>query len=144
VPWSGGAHVTGGGDKTKIFIFKEHSSKEINDRCMTCHAGGTQHMNALNSVHAKNNVSCTSCHSPHHAKDSEFLLVKAQPELCVSCHLKLVVRDFHSPEVQKESDAELTDIIAKGKNKMPAYEKSLKPEEIKGLASYVRSLGAKK
>src|SRR5690348_12729866 len=84
----GGAHVESGGDKAKIFNFKEHTPKEINDRCMTCHAGGTQHMNALNSVHAKNDVSCISCHSPHHAKESEFLLVKAQPELCVSCHLQ--------------------------------------------------------
>ena len=83
----GAAHVAGGGDKTKIFIFKDHSAKEINDRCMTCHAGGTQHMNAINSVHAKNDVSCISCHSPHHAQTKEFLLVKAQPELCYTCHL---------------------------------------------------------
>ena len=40
----GAAHVAGGGDETKIFIFKKHSAKEINDRCLTCHAGGTQHM----------------------------------------------------------------------------------------------------
>jgi DmsE family decaheme c-type cytochrome len=83
----GSAHVAGGGDKTKIFVFSEHSSKEINAQCLTCHAGGTQHMNAINSVHAKNDVSCTSCHSPHHAETKEFLLVKAQPALCYSCHL---------------------------------------------------------
>ncbi len=40
-----------------------------------------------NSIHAKNDVSCTSCHSPHHATTKEFLLVKAQPELCYGCHL---------------------------------------------------------
>jgi len=28
----GAAHVAGGGDKTKIFIFKEHSAKEVNER----------------------------------------------------------------------------------------------------------------
>jgi len=83
----GGAHVAGGGDKTKIFIFKEHSAKEIDARCLTCHASGTQHMNAINSEHAKSDVSCISCHSPHHAQTREFLLVKAQPELCYSCHL---------------------------------------------------------
>ena len=66
----GAAHVAGGGDTTKIFIFKNHSTQEINDRCMTCHAGGTEHMNAINSVHAKNDVSCISCHSPHHAHDT--------------------------------------------------------------------------
>ena len=82
------AHVEGGGDKTKIFIFKDHSAKEINDRCLTCHAGGVQHMEAINSVHTKNDVSCISCHSPHHATEPQFLLVKAQPELCYSCHLQ--------------------------------------------------------
>jgi DmsE family decaheme c-type cytochrome len=81
------AHVAGGGDKTKIFIFSEHSSKEINAQCLACHAAGTQHMNAINSEHSKNNVGCTSCHSPHHAETKEFLLVKAQPALCYSCHL---------------------------------------------------------
>jgi DmsE family decaheme c-type cytochrome len=84
----GSAHVEGGGDKTKIFVFKDHSTKEINDRCLICHAGGAQHMNAINSAHSKNDVSCIACHSPHHATESEFLLVKSQPELCYSCHLQ--------------------------------------------------------
>src|ERR1700728_2577125 len=83
----GSAHVAGGGDVTKIFVFKDHSTKDIDARCLTCHAGGTEHMNAINSVHSKNDVSCVSCHSPHHAETKEFLLVKAQPQLCYSCHL---------------------------------------------------------
>jgi len=72
---------------------------------------------------------------------------------CVACHAadgsgsevgkKLGTHDFHSSEVQSETDADLTQIIAKGKNKMPAYEKSLKPDEIKGLAAYVRGLEKK-
>ncbi len=45
-------------------------------------------MNAINSVHSQNDVSCISCHSPHHAKEAEFLLVKSQPELCYTCHLQ--------------------------------------------------------
>jgi DmsE family decaheme c-type cytochrome len=84
----GAAHVAGGGDITKIFIFKDHSAKEINDRCLTCHASGPQQMHAINSLHSKSDVSCISCHSPHHAQTQEFLLVKAQPELCYSCHLQ--------------------------------------------------------
>ncbi len=84
----GAAHVAGGGDKTKIFIFAEHSPKEINDRCLTCHASSIEHMNAANSLHRQNDVSCISCHSPHHAQTKEFLLVKAQPELCYTCHLQ--------------------------------------------------------
>ncbi len=84
----GKAHVDGGGDKTKIFTFKNASAQEINARCMSCHAGGPQHMNAINSIHTQNNVSCISCHSPHKPQTKEFLLTKAQPELCYSCHLQ--------------------------------------------------------
>lgn len=84
----GSAHVEGGGDTSKIFIFKDHSTKEINDRCLTCHAGSTEHMNASNSEHTRADVSCISCHSPHKGKESNYLLVKSQPELCYTCHLQ--------------------------------------------------------
>jgi cytochrome c6 len=70
---------------------------------------------------------------------------------CVGCHAangtgsaigkKLGVHDFHGPDVQKESDADLADAIAKGRNKMPGYEKTLKPDDIKGLVAYIRTLG---
>jgi DmsE family decaheme c-type cytochrome len=84
----GSAHIDGGGDVSKILVFKDRSAKEINAQCLTCHAGGPQHMNAINSIHSANDVSCVSCHSPHHAETREFLLVKAQPKLCYSCHLQ--------------------------------------------------------
>jgi mono/diheme cytochrome c family protein len=74
---------------------------------------------------------------------------------CAMCHgadgkggtpvgKKMGVRDFSSPEVQKQPDAELTAITVKGKNKMPSYEKSLKPEEIKDLIAYIRQLASGK
>jgi cytochrome c6 len=74
---------------------------------------------------------------------------------CAGCHgadgsgntsvaKTLGVRDFQSPEVQKESEADFADIIAKGKNKMPKYADKLKDAEIKDLAAYARSLGKKK
>lgn len=53
------------------------------------------------------------------------------------------VHDFSSPEVQKMSDADLTGIVSTGKNKMPAYAKTLKEAEIKDLVAYVRDLGKK-
>jgi len=69
---------------------------------------------------------------------------------CVACHAadgtgsavgkKIGVHDFRSPDVQKETDADLTTVIAKGRNKMPAYEKSLQPDEIKALVAFVRTL----
>lgn len=82
------AHLADPSDTSKLFKFEKATAKEIDERCLTCHAGGTQHMNAINSLHAKNDVSCTSCHSPHHGKETNFLLVKSQPELCYSCHLQ--------------------------------------------------------
>ncbi len=39
-----------------------------------------------------------------------------------------------------KSDEELVSIASKGLNKMPAYGKELKDEEIKGIVSYIRSL----
>src|ERR1700680_3851049 len=74
---------------------------------------------------------------------------------CVACHAAdgsgnttvgktLMIKDLRDPDGQKQSDADLTTIVAKGKNKMPAYEKTLKADEIKGLVAYVRGLAAKK
>lgn len=81
------SHVADPTDTSKLLLFTKASAKNINARCLECHAGGTQHMNALNSIHSKNDVSCTSCHSIHHSETKEFLLAKTQPELCYSCHL---------------------------------------------------------
>ena len=53
------------------------------------------------------------------------------------------MRDLGSPEVQKQTDAELTTIIETGKGKMPGYAKSLKPEQVKELVSYIRSIAKK-
>ena len=50
------------------------------------------------------------------------------------------LQDLGSAEVQKLSDDELNTIIASGKGKMPAYGKSLKPEQIKELVAFTRSL----
>jgi cytochrome c6 len=73
---------------------------------------------------------------------------------CAMCHgadgkgdtpagKRLGARDFASPEVQKETDEELAEITAKGKNKMPAYEKTLKESQIKDLVAYIRELAKK-
>jgi cytochrome c6 len=72
---------------------------------------------------------------------------------CAMCHgadgkgsaigQKMGVHDFTSADVQKQSDAQLTEIISKGKGKMPAYEGKLKDTEIKELVAYIRALGKK-
>jgi mono/diheme cytochrome c family protein len=74
---------------------------------------------------------------------------------CAGCHgadgkagtsagKALGAHDFASDEVIKMSDADLTKAVTDGKNKMPAYGKSLKESEIKDLVAYVRGLGKQK
>ena len=82
------SHIADPTDTSKLLLFEKASTKDINARCLTCHASDAEHLQAVNSVHTKNDVSCTSCHSPHHAAVEQFLLVKAQPELCYTCHLQ--------------------------------------------------------
>jgi len=53
---------------------------------------------------------------------------------------KLGAKDFHSPEVQKQTDAELIEITKQGKGKMPPYDKKLTDDQIKQLVKYIRSL----
>src|SRR4051794_41001735 len=70
----GKAHVEGGGDKSKIFTFKGAEPAEASKRCLTCHEYGEEHANFDRSQHNINSVSCVSCHSPHHAKEPQYLL----------------------------------------------------------------------
>jgi cytochrome c6 len=68
---------------------------------------------------------------------------------CAGCHAadgtgsatgkKMGAHDFTSADVQKMSDAELSETITNGKGKMPAY-KSLTPDQVKGLVAYIRTL----
>lgn len=70
---------------------------------------------------------------------------------CVMCHgadgsgstamgEKLGVRDLRSDDVQKQSDEQLLEIMAKGKGKMPAYEGKLPDDALKQLVARIRSL----
>jgi hypothetical protein len=54
------------------------------------------------------------------------------------------LRDLRSAEVQKLTDAKLYEITAKGKGKMPGYEKSLGAEQVKQLVAYTRELAKKR
>lgn len=53
---------------------------------------------------------------------------------------KIGVKDFHSPEIAKQSDEELFNATKQGKGKMPAYDKKLTDDQIKQLIKYIRSL----
>lgn len=85
------------------------------------------------------------------AQDSGTGLYKAK---CAACHgadgkgetamgKANKLRDLGSPDVQKQSDKDLAGIITNGKNKMPAYGKSLKQEQVKDLVAFIRSLAKK-
>ena len=66
---------------------------------------------------------------------------------CAGCHgadgkgkEAMKTTDLAAADVQKMSDADLGGIISNGKGgKMPAY-KTLTPEQLKDLVSYIRSL----
>jgi cytochrome c6 len=73
---------------------------------------------------------------------------------CVSCHAadgrgsavgkSLHAADFHSPQVQQQSDAQLTDVITHGRGNMPAFGNSLNKAQIEALVKYVRSFRSAK
>lgn len=83
-----------------------------------------------NSDEAVFKVKCASCHG-----------VDGSGNTAIGKNMKL--RDLRSAEVQKQSDTQLRGIIAKGKNKMPGFEKSLGADQVKQLVAYVRELGKK-
>ena len=85
------------------------------------------------------------------AQETGESLFKAK---CAMCHgpdgvgkttmgQTLKIPDLHSEDVQKLSDADLTQIVTKGKNKMPAYEAKLSKEQIAQLVGFVRDLAKK-
>ena len=85
--------------------------------------------------------------APATAQDSTQALYKAK---CQICHgpdatgsvpgKKLGVKDFQSPEVQKQTDAELLEIAKKGKVKMPAYEGKLTNDQLTDLIKFMRAI----
>jgi mono/diheme cytochrome c family protein len=69
---------------------------------------------------------------------------------CVSCHgqdgrgspvgKSLHVADFHSAQVQQQSDAQLAGVIAEGQGNMPAFGSRLSKDQIDALVKYIRTL----
>jgi cytochrome c6 len=70
---------------------------------------------------------------------------------CATCHgaegkgdtamgKAMKVKDLAADDVQKQSDADLTGVIVKGKKPMPGYEGKLTPEQIAGIVKYIRTL----
>jgi mono/diheme cytochrome c family protein len=73
---------------------------------------------------------------------------------CSSCHgvngngdtslgRTLKAADLRSAEVQKQSDEQLTQIIADGRKNMPSFGNSLTQDQIRALVAYIRKLAGK-
>lgn len=85
------------------------------------------------------------------AADDAASLFKSK---CALCHAEdgsgnsptgraMKAKDLRSEETQKKSDAELTQVITQGRNKMPPFGQKLKPEQIQQLVAYIHQLGKK-
>ena len=53
-------------------------------------------------------------------------------------------KDLRSAEVQKQTDAELAEVITKGRGKMPAFGAKIKPDDVTKLVAYLRALTKQK
>lgn len=95
---------------------------------ITLHASGAADAAAEGTTLFK--AKCTMCHGP-------------QADGKTAMGAKFGIRDMHSAEVQKQSDAELTQIITKGKGKMPSYDGKLTTEQITQVVSFIRQVGKK-
>ena len=84
--------------------------------------------------------------SPALAAGAETYITK-----CAACHgtdgsgatpmgKKFKLRDLRSADVQKQSDHDLENVIAKGKPPMPVFEKTLDAAKIQELVAYIRSI----
>ena len=73
---------------------------------------------------------------------------------CALCHAQdgsgnspsgkaLKAKDLRLPETQTKSDADIAEVISKGRNKMPSFGQKLKPEQIQQLVAYIHQLAKK-
>jgi cytochrome c6 len=76
-------------------------------------------------------TNCALCHSTNGSGDS-------------ASGKALKAKDLRSPEVQGRPDAELAEVITKGKGKMPAFGQKLSADVMKSLVAYIRELPKKK
>ena len=69
---------------------------------------------------------CQACHGPNGTADTPMAK-------------KLGIKALGSADVQKQTDAQLTNVIAKGKAKMPAFDGKLTADQVKAMVALIRS-----
>jgi len=88
---------------------------------------------------------------PSQAQSGPASIFKAN---CAECHgtngggntamgRSLKLRDLRSPDVQKRTDADLTDIITNGLATMPAFKDKLTNDQIQQVVAYIRQIAKK-
>jgi cytochrome c6 len=70
---------------------------------------------------------CSICHGPD-----------GHGNTAIGKNLK--IKDFHSPEVQAMSEADLKGVVTNGKNKMPAFKGKLTDAQIDQVVDYIRHM----
>jgi mono/diheme cytochrome c family protein len=70
---------------------------------------------------------CTACHGAHGHGDT-----------VIGKNMKM--RPLESEDVQAKSDEELEAIVAKGRNRMPAFGRKLSHQQIAEVVRYIRTL----
>ena len=98
---------------------------------MLCCLAAPRAMQAQSDVGKIYKTNCVLCHSADGSGSSPTGKV-------------MHAKDLRSDEVQKESDAALTEVITKGRGKMPAFGAKIKPDDVTKLVAYIRSLAGKK
>jgi mono/diheme cytochrome c family protein len=72
-------------------------------------------------------LQCSSCHGQNGAGDT-------------SVGKSLKAADLRSAEVQKQTEAQLAQVISDGRNNMPSFSDSLTQDQIRALVAYIRKL----
>lgn len=97
--------------------------------------GGTSKASPASLAAGKKTYSmdCEMCHGKEGAGDGDL-----------AADMKLKLKDFRDEATLKDmSDQELTELITRGKGQMMGEEGRLRPEQVKDVVNYVRSLAKK-
>jgi DmsE family decaheme c-type cytochrome len=85
----GEAHVSGGGDKTKIIGFGDPAeARKYDAQCLACHQNNAPMQGFRGTQHYKSGLSCVDCHGVHESARLTRMLKKPETELCMGCHVE--------------------------------------------------------
>lgn len=87
--------------------FKNKDFGWVKDQCQACHRQDPHLSSFARSSHARGMVACTSCHQVHPQQALSGLLVKAQKDLCASCHQASAAqfrKPYHHPVLEGAMD----------------------------------------